>query len=64
MISEKRKIRVWAGIVAGYVAEDSRSLMYVDDKDLISEIRIRLSEYVSLPATELSEALKKLLKKD
>jgi len=41
--------------VADYSKRDSRALSKVSDGDLVDELQVRLFEYATLPAHELSE---------
>ena len=43
--------------VAGYAKFDSRALSKVSDDDLLDELKIRLFQYATLPAHELSECV-------
>ena len=43
--------------VADYSKRDSRALSKVSDGDLVDELQVRLFEYTTLPAHELSERI-------
>ena len=47
--------------VAGYSKRDSRALSKVTDDDLLDELKVRLLEYATLPAHELSERISDML---
>ena len=47
--------------VAKYANKDSRALSKVSDGDLVDELQVRLFEYATLPAHELSERISDMM---